>query len=466
MDARTQTCSRCQELQDQLQELACEVARLKAEIATAKKDSSNSSKPPSSDIVKPPKPKPPRGKKRKRGGQPGHPRHQRPPYDPDDVDDIVLYELVCCPDCGGPVQGSAEAARILQQVELLEKPLIVQEHRSLPCWCAQCQTTHYAPFEPAVAKAGLVGPRLSTLIAYLKGACHCSFSTIRKFVRDVLGVTISRGQLARLCAKVSASLEQVYQDLLKLLPQQARRNVDETGHKDNGARLWTWCFRAPLFTLFKIAPSRGRDVLLEVLGQEFNGVLGCDYFSAYRKYMGDCNVLVQFCLAHLIRDIKFLATHPDARNRAYGQRLLAAVRDLFGLIHRRDCLSPQRFAAELEDAGNTLGGVAITRVPNTPEAQNLANRFLEHGDSYLRFITTPGVDPTNNLAEQAIRFVVIDRVVTQGTRSETGQRWCERIWTIIATCVQQGRSIFAFLLESLLSHLQGQPSPSLQPNTS
>jgi transposase len=82
--------------------------------------------------------------------------------------------------------------------------------------------------------------------------------------------------------------------------------------------MWTWCFRASLFTLFKISPSRGSQVLVDVLGTEFDGVLGCDYFSAYRKYMRlNENVLVQFCLAHLIRDIKFLAEHPDPRNRAY-----------------------------------------------------------------------------------------------------------------------------------------------------
>jgi transposase len=466
MDATTQPCSRCLDLEIQLRELAAKVAELEAALAAARKNSANSSKPPSSDIVKPPKPTFPGGKKRKRGGQPGHPRQLRPPYDSDDVDDVVLYQLTSCPTCGGPVQASDAAPRIVQQVELPEQPLSVVEHRRLPCWCAHCQTTHYAPLAPVVAQTGLVGPRLSTVIAYLKGAGHCSFSTIRKFVRDVLGVTISRGHLAKLCAKVSASLEKAYQDLLQLLPEQERLNVDETGHKDQGARLWTWCFRAPLFTLFKITPSRGSDVLVDVLGTEFNGVLGCDYFSAYRKYMGDCNVLVQFCLAHLIRDIKFLTAHPDARNQAYGRRLLAAVRDLFGVIHRRDALSPAQFAGDLEDAGNTLGGVALTRVPDTSEAQNLANRFRAHGDSYLRFLTTPGVEPTNNLAEQAIRFVVLDRVVTQGTRGDTGQRWCERIWTIIATCVQQGRSVFAFLLESLLGHLQGSPQPSLQPNTS
>jgi len=75
--------------------------------------------------------------------------------------------------------------------------------------------------------------------------------------------------------------------------------------------------------------------------------------------------------------------------------------------------------------------------PRCKQAKNLARRFEKHGDAYFKFITTPGVQPTNNLAEQAIRFCVIDRKITQGTRGEPGRRWCEPIWTVIATCTQQ-----------------------------
>lgn len=466
MNAGIPGCAGCQELARQLQELTAKVTRLEAALAAATKNSGNSSKPPSSDIVKPPKPAPAGGGKRRRGGQPGHARHERPPFDPLDLDGTVDYRYTLCPDCGGPVQLCDAPPRLLQQVELRQRPIEVREHRSLPCWCPRCRTTHYAPIDDAVRRAGLIGPRLTAVIAYLKGGCHCSFSTIRKFLRDVVGLPISRGQLARLCARAGASLDRAYADLLALLPEQARLNVDETGHKDDGEPMWTWCFRAPLFTLFKISPSRGSVVLLEVLGEEFDGVLGCDYFSAYRKYMGDCGVLVQFCLAHLIRDIKFLATHPDARNQAYGRRLLEAARRLFALIHRRELLEPRQFALDLEDAGALLMGEALTRVPPTAEARNLADRFDKHGESYLRFITTPGVEPTNNLAEQAIRFVVLDRIVTQGTRGETGRRWLERIWTTMASCAQQGRSVFEFLVESIAAHFTGDSPPTLVPNTS
>jgi transposase len=73
------------------------------------------------------------------------------------------------------------------------------------------------------------------------------------------------------------------------------------------------------------------------------------------------------------------------------------------------------------------------------------------------------VEPTNNLAEQAIRFVVIDRHITQGTRSEDGNRWCERIWTVIATCTLQGKSVFHFLSEAVENWFEEKPAPSLLP---
>jgi transposase len=449
-----------------LEELQARIVLLEAELATAKKDSHNSSKPPSSDIVKKPKDKPKNGKKRGRGGQPGHTRHERPPF-PDDQVDYTELRLVECPDCHGPVVPSKLPPKIIQQIELpLPNQMIsVVGFRSHACWCRKCKQVHYAPFDAATRRASLLGARLTALIAYLKGPCHCSYSTIRKFIRDVLAVTISRGYLAKLIAKASDSLQDAYDALARRLPNERQLNVDETGHKNNKEHMWAWCFRASLFTLFKIDASRGSDVLVSMLGEEFNGILGCDYFSAYRKYMKDFNVLVQFCLAHFLRDVRFLVEHPNSKNRAYGKRVLQALRALFGVIHRRDLLSATTFQVQLQDAGDELQAEIVWRVPKTVEAANLAERFEKHGDSYLRFITTPGIEPTNNLAEQAIRFVVIDRKVTQGTRSPTGQRWLERIWTAIATCAQTGRSVFTFLHESLTAYCAGVPTPKLLPDT-
>jgi transposase len=459
-------CPRCAELERMVKELAARVAQLEAELAKAKKNSSNSSKPPSSDIAKPPKPPHSEEGKRKQGAQPGHTRNERLAFGPEAIDKTQDHTLDSCPDCGGHIQLGEQPPQILQQIEINPRPITITEHRGLAFYCPHCDKTHYAPIPQPVVQAGLVGPDLTSFVAYLKGACHCSFSTIRKLLRDVIGVTISRGQLAKLIGKVSKSLATAYEQLLDLLPDQSSLNVDETGHKDKGELMWTWCFRAHLFTLFKIAPSRGSAVLVEVLGEEFNGVLGCDYFSAYRKYMGAFGVLVQFCLAHLIRDLKFLAKHPNPENQVYGERVLEATRKLFEVFHRRDTMPPVMFTDAMEEAGKILCATAVTGVPLTSEAKNLATRFEKHGTSYIRFITTPGIEPTNNLAEQAIRFVVIDRRVTQGSRGETGQRWLERIWTVMASCSQQGRSVYNFLCDTIHAFFNAEPPPTLVPNTS
>jgi len=465
----TAPCANCERLQAQIDALTATIAELRAalahvqaQLAAARKDSSTSSKPPSSDIVKPPKTPLPGQDQRRRGGQPGHPKHERALLPPELLTAPARdYLLDLCPDCGHGLRPADNAVRVVQQIDVADVPVLAEEHRSHPGWCPHCQKVHYASLPARVERGGLVGPRLTTLIAYLKGACHASYSTIRKFLRDVVGVTLSRGQLAKAIGKVSSALDQPYQELLDKLPRQPRLAVDETGHPDQGQRWWTWCFRAGLYTLFKIDPTRSGNVLLEVLGQEFNGVLGCDYFSAYRRYLRECGAVVQFCLAHLIRDVKFLTTLPDGRDRAYGERLREALRSLFGVIHQREVLGPRVFQWQLRAARDEVLRQATFAVPATKHSQNMAKRFEKHGEAYFEFVTTPNVEPTNNLAEQAIRFVVIDRQITQGTRGEKGRRWCERIWTVIATCAQQGRSVFEYLQAAVAASFEETAAPSL-----
>jgi transposase len=147
----------------------------------------------------------------------------------------------------------------------------------------------------------------------------------------------------------------------------------------------------------------------------------------------------------------------------YGERLREALRRLFRVIHRQATLDEATFAACLQVAQAEVLRCGTTAVPAGRHSQNLAKRLSKHGDSYFRFVTTPGLAPTNNLAEQAIRFVVIDRLVTQGTRSDKGDRWCERIWTVIASCAQQGRSVFDYLYQAVQASFHGEKVPSLLP---
>jgi transposase len=442
-----------------------EVAELKLELARLKKDSGTSSKPPSSDIVKPRKDNTKRGK-RKKGGQPGHPRHERSPFAPEAIAKTHFHELRSCPNCNGkdliPMENTV---RTMQQVEaLIKQALRVEEHRSQAYFCASCGEIHYAPLPPAVEKGGLIGPVLTAQIAYMKGAMHASFTTIRKYIRDVMGLTLSRGYLSKLLGKVSDALEGPYVELLALLRGETSLNVDETGHKDNGARFWTWCFRAKEHCVFKVASTRSTQVLLDVLGEEFAGVLGCDHFSAYRKYLRECDVRIQFCLAHFIREIKFLTTLPDPAAVDYGQRLLEKFRALFYVLHNKEIFSPGSFVLGLAMVRDALVAEAQRDVPEVNEAQLIAKRLRKYETEYFEFMRTPEIEPTNNPAEQAIRFVTIDRQITQGTRSEKGRQWSERIWTLLATCSIQGRSAYDYLVEVMQAHFNDKPIPSLMPH--
>ena len=469
------------ELYAVIERLEARVAELEAKLAKANRNSSNSSKPPSSDIVKPPKPPPPKGRrKRRRGGQPGHPRHERSSFPPEDVDEVLTCKMKRCPKTGRRLRPANAPPRTIQQVGLVEKPFVVREHRACAYSCAACGEVHWAPFPKEVEAGGLLDSGMTALVAHLKASAHCSYTTLQKHLADCMGPALSRGQLAKTVSKASEALAAPYAELGTRLPAEPRVNVDETGHREperlprrEGAQdaptparpnaWWTWAFRAPLFTLFRIVDSRGSGVLTEVLGREFEGVLGSDCFPAYLKYMRDCSVLVQLCLAHLIREVKFLAGHPDVGVAAYGRRFLSALKDVLGVIRRRETMTARGFRRRLREAKRAVLKAATGRVPDHADARRLAKRMREHGEAYFTFVTTPGVEPTNNLAERAIRFVVIDRRITQGTRGETGRRWCERIWTAVATCAAQGRSLYRFLTEAVQAHFSGSPAPSLLP---
>ena len=463
MESTPNPCPDCPGLLKRLAALEDEVRKLSGQVAAARKNSKTSSKPPSSDIVKP-KPSPrPDGQKLVIGGQPGHPMHVRELFSAEQITSFHRHELDACPDCGGAIRPNGVDDRVVQQMDVTRPPLTVEQHTRPGFWCDHCQKGCVASLPTGIERGGLVGPNLTTLIAFMKGGCHASYSTIRIFLRDVVGVTIARSTLANTIDKVSRALDGPYDELLKLLPSEPVLNIDETGHHDGGKLWWTWCLRADLYTIYKIDPSRSADVLMNLLGRDFEGIIGCDYFSAYRRYMRVCGVEVQFCLAHLIRDVKYLTTLSDAPTRTYGERLRAALKQLFGVIHRQGEMSSSEFESQLKSARDAVLLAGQTDVPQTRAATNMAGRFRKHGEAFFTFVTSPELEPTNNRAEQAIRFVVIDRHITQGTRSEAGRRWCERIWTVIATCAARKISAVEYLGECVRNYFAGEPSPSLSP---
>lgn len=437
-------------------------------IATLKKNSQTSSKSPSSDIVKPPKPplQDENGNevKRKIGGQPGHKQTLRTPIAPELVDDICILNLTICPDCGQKVTLENTEPKITQQIELVEKPVFITEYQQFRYWCKHCNRFHYAKLPPEIEKAGLFGPNMKTLTAYLKGRCHASYTTLADYFRDVMHVDISRGFLAKQIKQATESLKTPYSELAELLQTEEHLHIDETSFKKNGKLQWVWCFVAELYSVFKIAPSRSTQVLFDTLGLDFSGTITCDFYAAYRKYGRETvEAILQFCWAHLIRELKFLATLADTKT--YGKRLLKYVKAMFETIHRRGELTEIGFKRLMNKHQQAIRKTVQRNVPDHKKAEAIRNRFEQFGDEYFLFINDTKVSPTNNAAEREIRTVVLDRMVTQGTRSEGGNHWHECFWTVLATCRKQGRDVMEFLQLAMECYLKGLPPPSLVPES-
>lgn len=436
------------------------IQQLEAQLAAASKNSSNSSKPPSSDIVKPPKPQLPSGKKRKQGAQPGHQKHESM-LSVQDADSTRQYTLRRCPRCNSTnlLARADIGPKVKLQYDLVDKPIRLTAHTAPAYWCQDCRCIHYAQMPALVDNAGLVAPRLAAFIAILKGGCHASVVTTQKVI-EYLGAPLAAGTICKTLLTVSQALDTPYTELLEQLPHQPALNIDETGHKDKGSKYWIWCFVTSAFTVFKIAATRSSQVLLDVLGTQCAAVIGSDFYGAYRKYMKQAPILVQFCMAHLIRELVFLSELPNAACCRYGKDLLSQLKTIFSLIHRRDKIGEKLFQKRLKklqmkflhSARNTRAGGA---------AGTLAKRFKTHGEEYFTFVLYPCIEATNNIAERAVRFCVIDRRVTQGTRGINGQRWCERIWTTLATCAQQKKNAFNYIEEAVGCYFSKKQAPSL-----
>jgi transposase len=460
------------ELAELVVQLRARIAELEGKLAAAQKNSSNSSKPPSSDITSPPKPKQKkrrRGGKRGIGGQHGH-RKAESNLTRKDADEEECYYADQAPENADRdlVPAPGLEPKVLFQYELADKPVILTAHISYPYIDKATEEVVYAPFPREVEMGGILGPRLTAYCACLKGGIHASYTGVKK-VLDMLHVDVCRSTICNKLKKVCEALGFSVEELNSELPNQDQLNVDESGHKDHPfdkpkdhkKKHWIWVFAAPLFTVFRIFNTRSADVLEDVLGPDCEAIIGSDLYSAYTCYAKTASVKIQLCWAHLIRDIKFLDESPNKVTANYGNRLLQLCKKIFHLQHRREELDEEVFRKRMLKLKQQF--LDIGRRSTAAGTKNMVDRLKDHGEEYFLFLENPQIEPTNNLAEREVRHCVIDRRITQGTRGLEGQRWCERIWTVLATCARQKRNAFEFIAESVRTFYSGEPQPSLLP---
>lgn len=438
------------------------ISKLEEEVAKLKKDSSTSSKPPSSDIVKPAHQQRQSGKRRC-GGQPGHEGVKHALLPADKVDRVEPdLELVRCPDCGGELEQERCDKVLIQQIaELVEKPVEIIEYRRYGHLCPCCQVVQYPELPAGVVEGHFLGLKLQAMIAYMKGALGTSYRDICEFIQDVLGTKVSRATVYNVVMRTSEALKQPYEELAKQVPEEKVLNIDETGWKDNGKKFWVWLFCTQVIAFFTIKCSRACQVLIDVLGEKFDGAIISDFYSAYVCY---ANKNQQFCLAHLIREIKFLTTLPDPATKAFGEKMLTYFRILFRHWHARDNMPSDILLKRIGRLERKIFTFLSSNNIPTGDATRLQKRFVKHWHSLFRFVRSPDIyQPTNNLAEQTLRLLVRIRKLTQGTRSEAGRVWVARSITTVETCRKQKRRAWKFMLDSLHAYHFDGLYPSLIP---
>lgn len=446
-------------LEERIEELERQVNR----------NSANSSMPPSSD---PPMTRQQRRAEarrrakeslRKQGGQPGHEGKSRAMAPPESVDETFEHLPVSC-ECGHAFEGSEERLGDPLAHQVWELPPIaplIAEHRRHRLLCPRCGAGRLAELPPGVTPSAF-GPRLQAHIATLAGVHRLSRRQVRDVMVEMFGVPISTGAVDRSIMRMSAALADPWRELAEAVREAEAVHADETGWRLGSAQQWLWLAATSLCACYRIDPSRSQAAAKELLGEDFGGIAVTDRYAAYHFL----DVLQQqLCWSHVARQFTELSERGGATGRR-GAELLEASREVFAAHrayleggHDLDWL-----AAELGPLRGRLHALLEqgARGHNRRERRLCAGLLAEE-QALWTFAETPGVEPTNNAAERALRHAVIMRKVQLGTQSGRGSRWVERICSVRESCRLQGRSALDYLVEAALATHNRAPAPSLVP---
>jgi transposase len=293
------------------------------------------------------------------------------------------------------------------------------------------------------------GPRFSALVAELSGIQGISRQAVAGFIQNVFDVPISTGAIQKVIDRVSAALFPVHAAIGASARRAAVNHVDETSWQQAGAIKWLWTMTNGLVSFFIVHSNRSRKAF-EALIENWRGILVSDNYGLYRHWVNQRQV----CLAHLIRKASGLAERTDDSCRRFGEQLKEALQQLCAFAHAppgkkkwidfytRLMLLLWFFEAAEDDAGR------------------LSREILREIDTLWVFLDEAGVEPTNNRAERALRFAVLWRKRSNGTQSEKGNRWVERLLSFRQTCRLRNQTTFPLLVESVKAYFKEQ-TPNL-----
>ncbi len=448
-------------LEEQNAHLLARVQELEARLS---RDSHNSSKPPSSDGYKKPKPCNLRQKTDKHtGGQLGHPGHTLELVD--NPDHTLVHAPTTCAGCGGSLQDAHVLSKDRRQVfELPPLKLAVTEHQALSCVCPHCNLINVGAFPEEVAQPAQYGPQMLGLCVYLSQYLLLPLARIQQLLVDLVGQSPSQGTFTAAIAACSRRLEPVETALKAALLRAPVLHSDETGVQVQKQLHWIHVAATSTLTFYAHHAKRGREAFtaMDIL-PHFGGTSVHDSLASYHDPTYGCTH--SLCNAHLLRELLGLF---EVNHQTWTQRMSALLRSLkhakeFAQSQGKTVLDPalllhyqtlyRRIVARGLAQNPAPTRTGLRGRPANCVCRSLLLRLQKREDAVLRFALDFAVPFDNNQAERDLRMIKVQQKVSGCFRSTEGADHFCRIRGYISTLHKQGRGI----LSALRSVFMGSP---------
>jgi transposase len=457
-----------------IEELEKELENLQEKVNC---NSKNSSIPPSTEIFKPEKKKPSKKKKRNRGGQKGHLGSSRELYPESQCKSVENHKPETCKCCGEKLSGTDDNPYRHQIVEIPPIKLDILEHRLHQLECNHCGAKTRAKLPENIPESGY-GVTVVALVSLMSGVYRHSHRMVVSAMSDFFGVKMSLGTVNRLRKEASVALSVAVEEAKTYIQSAPMVNADETGFSQGNTdgknplkkKAWLWVAVTPLITYFQVTLSRCTSAAINLLGENFEGILGSDRLGSYNWVDVKRR---QLCWAHLKREFQKIAERSGA-SRQVGRDLMAQEKKLFRLWRRvRDgTLSRKEFQLLVSPIKSRVqkllaetAAFEIGSRENTPWAKTVrtCRQLLKVETALWLFVEVEDLEPTNNSAERAIRPAVLWKKNSFGSQSENGSIFVARMLTVVSSLRSQNRSVLDFIRETITAHRQGFSTPSLVP---
>ena len=417
-----------------------EVQKLRQLVKKPKKTSKNSSLPPAKGFKAQVKSKD-KASEVKRAGSIGREGGGRPLSE--HPDQIITAKINSCQGCGTNLSSSLQ--QLIQHYEKIDIPPIqpvVTRVERYSCTCPECGQQQIAPVPVGMEPGSPFGPRIAALVTTMRYGHGISYSRMQQMLGEVFGLEISEGAIANLLLRVKEQLQSSVDGIVQRLRSSRLICSDETSARVNGKNQWEWVFQNDQVCLHVIRPSRGGDVIREVMAEHRPQIWVSDLFSAQKTHPAED---WQVCLAHQLRDCQYGI---DAGDEIFAPIMKRILLRAF-VLHRRwsELAAATQYQYRLRLRREL--SQALTLLPIQSDGVRLQNRYRDLREHLFLFLEDSTIPPTNNSSEQALRWSVIFRKVTNGFRSEWGRDLFAAVRSIVNTGKRQGLSAFESILTAL-----------------